>query len=279
MSNIDETGKGSKRSKPEHDSSIEDEEKIFQRSKLVARSPIKQQEETPINMEEIKTLLLQMQKDFKEEMEVMRKEIRGDMEEIRREVGGLRKEIEQSKVEVVCIKNETDKMKEEWRKDREELTNKLMRVEEEIERVERDKVRNRLVVSGIDMLTNDDGEVKEILEQAIKRELKIHVQARKAYKIGPKRCILEMDRWEDKLTILKEKAKLKGKNIYIDSELTHKEREIQKKIRDIAREEKRKGIKVRVRYQRLELNDKVFVWNRRGHSLEEAEDAHKKPKN
>lgn len=49
-----------------------------------------------------------------------------------------------------------------------------------------------------------------------------------------------MAEWPEKLKILKEKSKLRGKDIYIDSEVTYKERNVQKRIRVIAREERTK---------------------------------------
>ncbi|KAK9727614.1 hypothetical protein QE152_g19059 [Popillia japonica] len=54
------------------------------------------------------------------------------------------------------------------------------------------------------------------------------------------------------MKILRVKSKLKGKDIYIDSELTLEERSIQRKIRDKAREERNRGARVRVKYQQLE---------------------------
>jgi polysaccharide deacetylase 2 family uncharacterized protein YibQ len=61
--------------------------------------------------------------------------------------------------------------------------------------------------------------------------------------------------WEKK--VIKQKGKLKGnratEKIFIDNDLTKKEREILKKIRAIAREEKREGKDVKVGYMKITI--------------------------
>lgn len=53
---------------------------------------------------------------------------------------------------------------------------------------------------------------------------------------------------------------LKGTNMFIDDDITKKEREIQKKIRERADEEKRKENKTRIGYQKLEINGTWMKW-------------------
>lgn len=279
MSHKDRSGKGNKRNKPEHDSSLEEEHGVFRRSKLVARTPPKQKKEADINMEEIKELLLQMRKEIKEDMEGIKNEIKSEIGEIRKDVKDLRREIEQSNEEVMQIKADMNGVKAKRQEERKEVIEKLGKVEERLERLERDKIRNRLVLTGIDMRNDDENKLKEGVEQMIEREMKIKVEVKKAYKLSPKRYIVEMNKWEDKIMLLKEKVRLRGSDIYLESELTLKEREIQKKIRDIAREEKKKGAVVRVRYQSLQVNGRTFAWNRETDLLEETDRIHKHSKN
>ena len=102
---------------------------------------------------------------------------------------------------------------------------------------------------------------------------------RRAYKIDEGRyIIIETEQWNYKLTILKEKAKLKGRDIFIDSELTKTKRGIQKCIRDVYRIEKGKGAKIKVGYQKLNVNGQMMKWNHANKRLETAK-PDKDPKN
>src|SRR3978361_675487 len=101
----------------------------------------------------------------------------------------------------------------------------------------------------------------------------------KSNKIGASKCILEMNEWTDKVKILKEKGRLRGKHMFIDSELTLKEIEIQKKIRDVAREERKKGVRVKVRCQRLEMDGKTLEWDNKEQRLKDFGRVTGNPKN
>jgi len=271
--------KGSKRDKPEHDSSLEEERQIFKSSKLVARSPIKSQEsEEKDNMEQVKKMIADLRLEWKKDMEKIRADIR-DVKGVIDSIEDMRREINQNNAEVKSIREEVNRRGEEWAREREEIKERLRKTEERVEKIERDKIRNNLLVSGIEIDADDDETVKKALEKMIEEELNVRVKAKKAYKIGPSKCILEMNEWTDKVKILKEKGRLRGKHMFIDSELTLKEREIQKKIRDVAREERKKGIRVKVRYQRLEMDGKTLEWDNKEQRLKDSGRVSGNPKN
>lgn len=74
---FDETRKGQKRNKPDHDISLE-ERNNFQRSKLTPRTPTKERkpkEAADSNMEEIRDILIETKKEFKEDLAEIKKEI------------------------------------------------------------------------------------------------------------------------------------------------------------------------------------------------------------
>jgi hypothetical protein len=79
---------------------------------------------------------------------------------------------------------------------------------------------------------------------------------------------------EGKEKVMKQKGKLRGnratEKIFIDNDLTKKEREIQKKIRAIAREEKRRAIakeakrqgkNLKVGYMKITIEGVQMRWN------------------
>jgi len=55
-----------------------------------------------------------------------------------------------------------------------------------------------------------------------------------------------MDNWERKEEIMRKKKKLGSRKIYIDNDLTQEEREMQRKLRVVARGERTKERKTRV---------------------------------
>lgn len=67
--------------------------------------------------------------------------------------------------------------------------------------------------------------------------------------------------FEDKMKILKNKASLRGQDTYIDSDLTKKERDIQSRLRQLAKVEREKGNnEVRVGYQKILLGGQWTQW-------------------
>lgn len=57
------------------------------------------------------------------------------------------------------------------------------------------------------------------------------------------------------------KHKLKGTKIYIDNDMTLKERIIQAEIRKIAREEIGKGHKIKVGYRKITIEGEEHMWD------------------
>uniref|UniRef100_A0A6P7GHK2 Uncharacterized protein LOC114342707 isoform X2 n=1 Tax=Diabrotica virgifera virgifera TaxID=50390 RepID=A0A6P7GHK2_DIAVI len=133
-----------------------------------------------------------------------------------------------------------------------------------IEQLEKDRQRNNIVLKGLTLDPNDRKPVKESVEHFIGRNLKLQVKLRGAVKIGDQIFVAEMENLTDKLSVLKNKGKLKnlqGQKVYIESDLTRKEREIQAKIRKMAKEEKDKGNTTKIGYMKLEINGKEWTWD------------------
>ena len=81
---------------------------------------------------------------------------------------------------------------------------------------------------------------------------------------------MELKHFEDKVNILRAKGKLinrKGEAIYIDCDLTRKEQETQKRLRDIATEEKKKGKIVKKGYNFLVINNEKWKWNSKANNI------------
>jgi len=67
---------------------------------------------------------------------------------------------------------------------------------------------------------------------------------------------------------MRKKKELKER-IFIDDDLTKKEREIQNHLREKAKEERRKGNRAKIGYAKIWVNDKCYWWNAREKRLTE----------
>ncbi|CAH0560387.1 unnamed protein product [Brassicogethes aeneus] len=181
-----------KRGIPEHDSSLEEEEKIVKKSNLNTKNPIQSSavKAKGKEMEEIKEILLQVQKEIK----TMSVELKINNEEMKKN------------------RDEINTMKEQWNSEKQDLINKIKETEARLERLEKDKTRNKLVISGLN-IESQEKPVKTTVEEFINKKLGIKIELRAAYKVNEKTIIAETESWEEKSNILKEKQKLKGTNI------------------------------------------------------------------
>ena len=124
--------------------------------------------------------------------------------------------------------------------------------------MQKEKIRNNLIITGVTMGEGMEEELRVAIESKMGELFRVKAKVGRPYKIDEAKYIIEMEQWNDKLTILKEKAKLKGRDIFIDSELTKTKRGIQKCIRDVYRIEKGKGAKIKVGYQKLNVNGQML---------------------
>ncbi|CAH1159917.1 unnamed protein product [Phaedon cochleariae] len=142
---------------------------------------------------------------------------------------------------------------------------------DKVEWLEKQKRKNNVVIQGKKLDTNDTEILKEGMKAMIEQELEITVQVKSAYKLGEKTCLIELEREEDKVNIMKNKYKLKNnkeERIFINQDETKKEREKAKKLKkentgqklkvtDLANE-KDKNRKVN---QKKEIIWKIGTWN------------------
>ncbi|KAK9718343.1 hypothetical protein QE152_g23257 [Popillia japonica] len=182
-------------------------------------------------MEEIRKMLKEFKAEFKEEIAEIKTEIRTEMKGMLKDVKELKLEVRQVNEEIKNIKEEITNTREKWEKENEILNKKIKNSEERLEKMNRRQIRNKLVITGLKNDKTNKTILKEDVENLIDTHLGIKVKIKNVYKIGENRCVAEMEDWDEKCRVLKEKNKLKGKNVYIDSDLTPEERRIQKRIR------------------------------------------------
>lgn len=235
---------------------------FFKKSAKIPRTPSKSKDkaEEKTRADEKMDRMLEMMENMTKEVALIRTEQREFNEELRR----LKDENE-------TLKKENEKIKEESVQTKKVLVDLQTR----IEFLEKEKRRNNLIISGLKIETEKTEERKAEINGFMRRELNVGVSIKTVAKLGEKTYLIALENTEEKLAIMKNKNKLrhmKGNKVYINNDQTIQEREIQKFIRDRAREERQRGKSVIVKYQRLIIDGKQWKWNTNRDALEPVKD-------
>ena len=121
---------------------------------------------------------------------------------------------------------------------------------------ERENRRKNVVIKGVDWNEgSNEGTVKEFIRE--KKKVKAKIERTQMIRVGNKNTIIMamMNSMEEKIRVMKEKRKLE-KGIYIDDDLTRKEREVQQQIRRITKAKREKGEYVRIGYKKLKIENR-----------------------
>lgn len=232
-------------------------EEYFGRTTKSRKSPEKRDK-----MEETLSKIMKMIDDF-------RTDIKQDLQNIREEQKDFWKEVKEIKEENEFLKKENNEVKKE-----------LQLLKGKIDLMDKEKRRNNIIIQGIPITTYEEGVIKERMNRLLKDNLELEVKIKNARKIGEKICLLEMENNTDKQLVMSNKSKLKNikdTKIYINNDMNLEEREIQKIIRDKAKNHREKGETVKIGYQKLIINGEVRVWNNEKKTLVTKTD--NKPKN
>ena len=118
-----------------------------------------------------------------------------------------------------------------------------------------------------------DAKIKEDTERFLRAELGFEGEVSAARKVGKNRNVIvaKIDTFKNKQEIMKNKTKLTNKPIFINNDMTIKERDIQRILRNRAREEREEGKKVRVGYKTIRIADKQFRWDEESQQIVETE--------
>lgn len=205
---------------------------IFKRSKRTFRSPDKEEfkERENGDMKEMKEMMKTMMKGIQD--------LKTGQENYEMEIGKLRKENSELKIQVETLNSRMDQL-------------------------EKDKIRNNVVISGLVLNAEDKNILKQDINQFIDEKLGIQVKIKAVRKIGEDKGIIEMETFEEKMDLLKNKSKLKKFNegrVYLDSEMTKNDRIIQAQIRKQAREIRESGKEVTVAYKKAFIDGRVWKW-------------------
>lgn len=250
----------------------EDELENSSRNKKTFRTPertVKLGKGENSGNEELKNMLREMMGDIKD--------LRKDQKEQQKEFQKMREEMKELKVEQHKYYEEVRTLKQENGELKHEISNinkrleRLDLVEHQYERMDREKRKKNLMITGLDTRANGNEEIKSEMETFLREKLNVEVKIDSATKISNKHCLITTASLQDKIGVLKNKSKLRSmeeqKNVFINNDLTVKEREIQSKIRKIAEEERKAGKAAKTGYQKLITNGQLWKWDERKDKL------------
>lgn len=145
-----------------------------------------------------------------------------------------------------------------------------------MQRMEKEEKKNNIVMSGVDISTSDPKQLSQTMKNFIKAHLQIEVEVKSAVKLGQKTCLIKLGNAMEKTIVMQNKAKLRNlvpERVFINDDLTIKDRDKQKQIRLRAEEEKKIGKDVKIGYNKLTIDGIIWRWNNTTERLE------KQPKN
>lgn len=235
----------------------EDEIGIFRRSKAILRTPVKVKHS--------------VEDGGVEELKLMMSQLITEVREMRKENQEYRSAFKELLAENQQIKQENENMK----KDMKLLVRRL-------ESVEKKQKKNNIVITGTEIHAERNQPLGNKIEEFINTSLNIDIKIVQAYQVRKDIYVAEVSSWENKTTIMKNKAKLRvllNRKIYIENDYTQEEREIQKIIREQAKKEKLEGKQVKIGYQKLMVDEIAYKWNKDLKKLDQIEDGGSNSKN
>lgn len=133
------------------------------------------------------------------------------------------------------------------------------------EMVERKKRKKNIKIRGIRTVGKG---LKEEVKYVIRKFLGIEVYIDRLSAIGGG-LLIELESLENKIDIIKRKGMLKGINLWVEDDLTEREKEVQEWLGKVAEEERMRGLEVIVGYQKIKVDGDWYKWDERKGGVEQ----------
>lgn len=216
------------------------------------------------NTKEIKNMLsniLTELKELRKQGDEFRNETKRDIEILTEEIRNIDKKLEDK---CAILDNRIKIVNDQTNEKSKQLEEKIKTLLDAEERRQRREKRSNIIIKSKefdkDMGSSMDTKVKEILKKIDSKEKYIRASYLGKDRTEKGLVRVELNRFEDKIFIMRNKNKLKGQDCFIDNDLTKIEREIQAHLRQRAREERDKGNTAQVGYQKIKINDQWENW-------------------
>ena len=283
-----------------------EEEWVFKRSAIIARSPEGEKRE---DKEEWKDFFKELSMGLREEIALglseIKREIREELkenskgqEELKKELREVKRELEErerrwevekkemkekikeveKRIEEVMLKNKASGVIEDNRgkgegerrgEEMQKMEGKMSELEWRMEKKEREGRRRNIVIKGI---REGTGEIKEGVEKLLK-EIGVEGRIEEVRRLrvrGMERtgmAVVACGSMEMKKEVMEKKRGLKGRKERIEDDLTWRERKMMWRLWEMARKEEREGRRVWVKYGRIWMDGKWWRWDERSEEL------------
>lgn len=137
--------------------------------------------------------------------------------------------------------------------------------EYEYEMLERKKRKKNIVIRGLRTVGRG---IKEEIKEIIKEKMGLSVYIKHIRHIGGG-IVVVLESMENKREIMRNKKCLQGLDIWIEDDLTVREKEIQSWLERLREEERGLGIEAQVGYQKVKVQGNWYNWDEKEGRLEE----------
>lgn len=178
-----------------------------------------------------------------------------DIVEVKSQLLNINTTIRAIVVEEMSIKEKA------WIEERDAIKKRLDYVEHRDEMRLRQEKRNNIIIRGYKATTNDyKQEVAKMLQEKLQLEINVLEASLIKTARGSQLISAKIDTAENKRSIMTNKKRLGGTEIYISSDHTKEERKIQSELYRIADIERKHGKEVRIGYRKIFIDGTMKVW-------------------
>lgn len=241
-----------------------EEENIFQTSKLVARSPERNEPDKSDNNERVDgtTLSVVLEKLHEMTMEIRELKEAVKVEDLKEEIRNMREEFRQYRE---CMEEE----KKSWESERESLEVKVRYMDSKINYLENQSRRDNLVFRGVPEKEGEtwDDCVQKVIEVGNLIGVKVEKQnVLRAHRVAgqkrPRAIIAKMSSWKLKDEYMKKKKHLKGKSeVLVQEDFSRGTLEERRKLFEVAKKRKEEGEDAFVSFDKLFVKEGIFKWD------------------
>lgn len=155
---------------------------------------------------------------------------------------------------------------EKWEEEKAVLVNNQTELMNRIDQLERNQKRPNIVVTGLERDT--ELSARETVEQLFREKVSDDIVVASAYKInmknGSSKFIATMRSVEDKITVMKGKAKLLsdgGKKVFVADDLIKKDEFVQFQARSFAKKMSAENKEAKVAFKRVYVDNVAHIWD------------------
>lgn len=270
--------RGEKRKERQEEKKEMMEIEVFRKSTRVERSPVRGEEggwsdivkemragfrEMRESREEMKRWMEEAKRGWDEEREKLEARLRRIEEELEGYKERERKtERDRGSQEERGINRREERQGGNWK----EMEERMRRLEWEGEKKRREEKKRNIIIRGVEMEKEGEQGLKEKVEEIVK-ETGASAKIEKIRKIGKRegeggeRIWVRFEKVEEKIEVMKGKNRLRDRKEWISDDLTEKERRIEWKIRRVAEDKRREGLRVRTGYMKIWIEGTLWIWD------------------